>query len=173
MPGNVVGFQTSSSSLLFFSFCFQGRSTESDVTPAFAFRSGLQKRHCAREVADFLLLLFLRPHTTEQGPGNTNPGGSQGSLLREPFTAARNIMILQNDIVTTIYIQNYKTSKYVGSDSFHTGELKQRQKKNRNIEMLWMFVYRQHIPSAAKKLKKIHVLKTKSTVETILKKKIK
>ena len=34
-----------------------------------------------------------------------------------------------------------------------------------------MFVYRQHIPSAAKKLKKIHVLKTKSTVETILKKK--
>ena len=36
--------------------------------------------------------------------------------------------------------------------------------------MLWMFVYRQHIPSAAKQLKKIHIIKRKSTDETILKK---
>lgn len=36
--------------------------------------------------------------------------------------------------------------------------------------MLWMFVYGQHIPSAAKKLKKIPVIKRKSTVETIPKK---
>ena len=68
-----------------------------------------------------MLLLFLCPHTIEQGPGNTNPGGNQGSLLEEPFTAARftnrNIMILQNDRVITIYIQNYKTSKYAGSDT--------------------------------------------------------
>ena len=53
MPGNVVGFQTSSPSLLFFSFCFQGRSTESDVTPAFAFRSGL---HAARDIVQEKLL---------------------------------------------------------------------------------------------------------------------
>lgn len=33
-----------------------------------------------------------------------------------------------------------------------------------------MFVYRQHIPSAAKQLKKIHIIKRKSTDETILKK---
>ena len=121
MPGNVVGFQTSSPSLLFFSFCFQGRSTESDVLPLLHFVVACSKRHCAREAAHFLLLLFLCPHTTEQGPGNTNPGGSQGSLLEEPFTAARftnrNIMILQNDRVITIYIQNYKTSKYAGSDT--------------------------------------------------------
>ena len=63
-------------------------------------------------------------------------------------------MILQKDRVITIYIQNYKTSKYAGSDtSFYTGELKQRQKKDRNIEMLWMYFYGQHIPSTAKKLK--------------------
>ena len=89
--------------------------------PLLHFVVACSKRHCAREAAHFLLLLFLCPHTTEQGPGNTNPGGSQGSLLEEPFTAARftnrNIMILQNDRVITIYIQNYKTSKYAGSDT--------------------------------------------------------
>ena len=118
------------------------------------------KRHCAREAADFLLLLFLRPHTTEQGTGNTNPGGSQGSLLGEPFTAPH------YHLHTELQDQQVRRKGH----SFHTGELKQRQKKDRNIEMLWMFVYEQHIPSAAKKLKKIPVIKRKSTVETILKK---
>ena len=158
MLGNVVGFQTSSPSLLFFSFCFHGRSTESDVTPTFAFGSGLQQETLC--TADFLLLLFLRPHTTEQGTGKTNAGGSQGSLLGEPFTAAH------YHLHTELQDQQVRRKGH----SFHTGELKQRQKKDRNIEMLWMFVYEQHIPSAAKKLKKIPVIKRKSTVETILKK---
>ena len=88
------------------------------------------KRHCAREAADFLLLLFLRPHTTEQGPGNTNPGGSQGSLLGEPFTAAR-FTNRNNDFAKRQSDYHLHTELH----SFHTGELKQRQKKDRNIEM--------------------------------------
>ncbi|CAH3125288.1 unnamed protein product, partial [Porites lobata] len=104
-----------------FLFVFRDEVLKATSLPLLHFVVACSKRHCAREAAHFLLLLFLCPHTTEQGPGNTNPGGSQGSLLEEPFTAARftnrNIMILQNDRVITIYIQNYKTSKYAGSDT--------------------------------------------------------
>ena len=98
------------------------------------------KRHCAREAAHFLLLLFLCPHTTEQGPGNTNPGGSQGSLLEEPFTAARftnrnnDFAKRQSDYHLHTELQDQQVRRK--QHSFHTGELKQRHKKDRNIAML-------------------------------------
>ena len=88
--------------------------------------------------------------------------------MGEPFAAARftnrDIMLLQKDRVIT-------TSKHAQSDTVSIQvRLNKGQKKDRNIEMLWMFVYGQHISSAAKKVKKIHVIRRKSTVETIPKK---
>ena len=82
---------------------------------------------------------------------------SWSGQLGEPFAAARftnrDITLLQKDRVIT-------TSKHAQSDTVSIQvSLNKRQKQDRNIEMLWMFVYGQHIPSAAKKLKKIHVIK--------------
>ena len=93
---------------------------------------------------------------------------SWSGQLGEPFAAARftnrDITLLQKDRVIT-------TSKHAQSDTVSIQvRLNKRQKKDRNIEMLWMFVYGQHISSAAKKVKKIHVIRRKSTVETIPKK---
>ena len=64
------------------------------------------------------------------------------------------------------YHQQARTKRHVSIQV----RLNKGQKKDRNIEMLWMFVYGKHISSAAKKLKKIHVIRRKSTVETIPKK---
>ena len=82
---------------------------------------------------------------------------SWSGQLGEPFAAARftnrDITLLQKDRVIT-------TSKHAQSNTVSIQvRLNKRQKQDRNIEMLWMFVYGQHIPSAAKKLKKIHVIK--------------
>ena len=72
--------------------------------------------------------------------------------MGEPFAAARftnrDITLLQKDRVIT-------TCKHAQSDTVSIQvRLNKGQKKDRNIEMLWMFVYGQHISSAAKKVKK-------------------
>lgn len=112
------------------------------------------KRHSARDAADSLLLpsfvhmLYSRDLEI--------PGRSQQSQIGTIFWGSlflqQKIALLQKEGGRiTIYVQNYNTSMFPGSDSSIRWVLNKTEKGH--IRMLWMSIYGQHFPSAAKNLK--------------------
>ncbi|CAH3168253.1 unnamed protein product, partial [Porites evermanni] len=79
------------------------------------------KRNRAREAADYLLLSLYVHIPPSRGLEIRTLEVVHEGELGEPFTAARfanrNVALLQKDGGITIYVQNYKTSKFAGSDT--------------------------------------------------------
>ena len=79
------------------------------------------KRNRAREAADYLLLSLYVHIPPSRGLEIRTLEVVLEQALGEPFTAARfanrNVALLQKDGGITIYVQNYKTSKFAGSDT--------------------------------------------------------
>lgn len=156
-PGNFVFIH------LCFSFLFVSRDEVLEATSLqrARFEVARTKRNRAREAADYLLLSLYVHIPPSRGLEIRTLEVVHEGELGEPFTAVRfanrNVALLQKDGGITIYVQNYKTSKYAGSDTVPIQvSFKKDTKRDTNIEMSGMFIYGRHFPSAAKKLNNKH-----------------
>lgn len=150
-PGNFVFIH------LCFSFLFFSRDEVLEATSLqrARFEVARTKRNRAREAADYLLLSLYVHIPPSRGLEIRTLEVVLEQALGEPFTAARfanrNVALLQKDGGITIYVQNYKTSKFAGSDTVPIQvSFEKDGKRDTNIEMLWMNTYGQHFPSAKK-----------------------
>lgn len=95
--------------------------------------------------------------------------------LGEPFTAARfanrNVALLQEDGGITIYVQNYKTSKFAGSDTVPIQVSFEKDRKGTQTSKCYGCLFTDNIFHRLKGLTNIHVVERKSTVVSILKQK--
>ena len=116
-PGNFVFIH------LCFSFLFVSRDKVLEATSLHRarFEVARTKRNRAREAADYLLLSLYEHIPPSRGLEIRTLEVVHEGELGEPFTAAhfanRNVALLQKDGGITIYVQNYKTSKFAGSDT--------------------------------------------------------
>ncbi|CAH3192993.1 unnamed protein product, partial [Porites evermanni] len=85
------------------------------------FKVAHTKRNRAREAADYLLLSLYVHIPPRRGLEIRTLEVVHEGDLGEPFTAARfanrNVVLLQKEAGITTYVQNYKTSKFAGSDT--------------------------------------------------------